>query len=131
MRFRRRPKLPIKPITPRRIAISERKLKAERDHYPLLNDWIAQQQPTAVERLENFQECEIFRRERWRDWDAKTWKEARAKLRLLPPDIQHQILDYWNNSNIPADSGYFADAVRRKAKELGYLFPNPYFASRE
>lgn len=75
MRFRRRPKYPIRPITPRRVAISERKLKAERDRYPLLTDWITQQQPTAVERLENFQDCEAFRRQQWRNWDARTWKE--------------------------------------------------------
>lgn len=39
--------------------------------------------------------------------------------------FQQQILDYWNSLSIPADAGYFADAVRRKARELGYPFPIP------
>ena len=33
--------------TPRKLKSAERRLKQEREKYPLLVDWIAEQQPTA------------------------------------------------------------------------------------
>jgi hypothetical protein len=99
--------------TPRKLKSAERRLKQERDKYPLLVDWIIDQQPTAQEKVD----AHLDAWQRWcqstRDSTARQWRENRQLLRSLPAEDQDRFLEYWNNSHIPGNSCYFADALRR------------------
>jgi hypothetical protein len=99
--------------TPRKLKSAERRLKQERDKYPLLVDWITDQQPTAQEKVD----AHLDGWQRWcqstRDSTARQWRENRQLLRSLPAEDQARFLRYWNNSVIPGDSCYFRDALRR------------------
>jgi hypothetical protein len=99
--------------TPRKLKSAERRLKQERDKYPLLVDWIIDQQPTAQEKVD----AHLDGWQRWcqstRDSTARQWRENRQLLRSLPAEDQARFLRYWNNSVIPGDSCYFRDALRR------------------
>ena len=102
-----------KPATPNKLKSAERRLKKEREKYPLLVDWIAEQQPTAQEKvdahLDGWQQwCQSIR-----NLTARQWREGRQLLRSFPAEDRDRFLDYWNNSGIPGDSCYFADALRR------------------
>jgi hypothetical protein len=99
--------------TPRKLKSAERRLLKEREKYPLLVDWIAEQQPTAQEKVN----AHLDGWQRWcqstRNSTARQWREGRQLLRSLPAEDRDRFLDYWNNSGIPGDSCYFADALRR------------------
>lgn len=121
MRFTRRPRRSPRPITQRRLAISERTLRLQREALPLLATWVAEQQPSALERLEGFQRSEVVREIWWRKSEADTWKRARKLLRLLPKKIQAQILSErplggGPRHPCPKDSSYFANHVWHAVK---------------
>jgi hypothetical protein len=99
--------------TPKKLKSAERRLKQERDKYPLLVDWIVEQQPTAQERVDTHLDD-------WQRWcqsnrasTARQWRENRQLLRNLPAEDKARFLEYWNNSRIPGDASYFRDALRR------------------
>jgi hypothetical protein len=100
------------------LKIAERTLQKEREKFPLLQDWIAAQQPTPEERLETFQNREADRIQRERDYSAQTWRRARQLLRLLPPETKDRVLENWNTHHCPGDASYFADCVFQAARPL-------------
>jgi hypothetical protein len=72
--------------TPKKLKSAERRLKKERDKYPLLVDWIVEQQPTAQERVDTHLDD-------WQRWcqsnrasTARQWRENRQLLRNLPAE---------------------------------------------
>ena len=99
--------------TPSKLRGAEKQLKKEREKYPLLIDWIAEQQPTAQEKVD----AHLDDYQRWcqsmRAAAAKQWRENRQLLRGLPQQDRVRFLEYWNNSRMPGDSSYFRDALRR------------------
>ncbi len=99
--------------TPNKLKSAERRLKKEREKYPLLVDWIIEQQPTAQAKVD----AHLDHWQRWcqsiRASTAKQWRENRQLLRSLPTEDKTRFLEYWNNSRIPGDSSYFRDALRR------------------
>lgn len=111
MRFKRYRTRTPRPITPRRLSAAKRALQRERDKFPLLTDWVAQQQPTPEGRLDHFQSVEARRIESTRQNRADNWKRARRLLRLLPSEIRQAILDKWNNHSMPADPAYLGDLI--------------------
>ena len=118
MRFIRLPRPAVRPINTRRIAAAERALQRERDKFPLLADWVAEQQPSAEERLDRFQTAEFSRQQGRRDVAAASWRRSRALLRLLPQETQGELLARWNKAACPGTSEYFSDAVFQAAKPL-------------
>lgn len=118
MRFNQQHRPLPREITTRRLAAAERFLQKERDKFPLLTDWIAAQQPTAIERIENHNLLRMNHQQKIRDSTANTWREARKELYSLPKDVRQQILEKWNNSRIPADAWYFADFLTREAEKI-------------
>ena len=107
-----------RPVTKRRIAAAERALKRERDKFPLLADWIAEQQPTAVERVEFYNDAGDRRFAAFRDNRAKTWKRARAELRKLPKAERQRLIAQWDASPYPKDAEYFADFLTQNIPGL-------------
>lgn len=115
IRFSRFPiKGEVKGVTNRRLAASERHLKKEREKFPLLADWVASQQPTAVERIEKLDKTKQTWAAYMRSTEAAKWKKARAILASLPLEKRQEFLDWWNSSGIPAQPSYLLDAIRRK-----------------
>lgn len=57
---------------------------------------------------------------RWRQIHADKWREARRRWRALPPGPRAAVLRYWNKSNMPADSVYFATVVHEAEKGVNY-----------
>lgn len=88
--------------------------RADRDKFPLLADWIAESQPTAIERLEKFQVQEMERLQRMRQLTAKIGRESRARLRTLPLEQRQEIIKEWNKSGMPKRAEYFADFITSK-----------------
>ena len=129
MRFKRLARPAARPITNRRVAAAKRALQKERDRFPLLVNWIVDQQPTPEERLKRFQTAEVARQQYRRDQAAATWRWARNLLRVLPAATQQTILRRWNTHPCPASASYFADMVFQSARPLidsgAIVLPDP------
>jgi hypothetical protein len=107
--------------TPKKLKSAERRLKKERDKYPLLVDWITEQQPTAQARVDAHLDDWQRRCQSIRASTARQWRESRQLLRNLPAEDKARFLEYWNNSRIPGDASYFRDALRRFMSGKIYL----------
>jgi hypothetical protein len=121
MKFTRCPyKAVAKGITPRRLAAAKRALQKQKDKYPLLSDWIAQQQPTPEERILKADESIIWQQQYWRDCSARCWRKWRARLYRLSLPERQLLLSEWNDSHYPKTSGYFADFCRTKMRTTDF-----------
>jgi hypothetical protein len=101
-----------RPITRRRLAAAERRLRIERDKTPLFAEHVAAEQPTPEQRIaaHDAQQAEYRRRDR-RQWAAQ-WRECRAQLAAMPADQRPQFLLAWNNGYQPKDPVSLLDALR-------------------
>jgi len=113
MRFRRQEKIEGRGISPRRLAAAKRALQRQADALPLFSAQIKAEQPTPEERIINHDNNFADWKQGCRDAAAKTWREARAKLRALPREEQEMILKYWNKSGMPAAAHYFATVMHQ------------------
>jgi hypothetical protein len=114
MRFKTLPYKKLrKEATASKLRSAERRLKKEREKYPLLVDWIIEQQPTAEEKVD----CQLDDWHKWcqeaRNRQAQAWRKSRAILYGLTSRDRAKFLEYWNNSNFPGDPGYFMYAVNK------------------
>lgn len=114
MRFKTLPyKKSRKEATASKLRSAERRLKKEREKYPLLVDWIIEQQPTAEEKVDR-------QLDNWHKWcqearnrQAQVWRKSRAILYGLTSRDRAKFLEYWNNSNFPGDPEYFIYAINK------------------
>lgn len=102
----------VRPITKRMIDAEERALKKQRDSMPLFREQIAAEQPTAVERLEDFQGSSCIWQQEQRDSTAKLWREIRRKMSDMPDDRRELIIGTWNDSGMPGTPSYFMCHIR-------------------
>lgn len=114
MKFTRRSRTSPRPITNRRLKLAEKALQRERDKFPLLADWVAEQQPTPLGRLEHFQDAAVVREKMWRQHTADTWRRARRWLFILSECDRRKLIAEWNNSFCPKTSEYFADFISHR-----------------
>jgi hypothetical protein len=115
MRFRRWPRPTAYRETPRKRAAFLRKQRLEREALPLFADYIARRQHDV--------EVEMARRAVW--WDerehdqrqqrASRWREARARLFVLPDALRRQVRVVWRTCPYPADPASFADFLHQIA----------------
>ena len=95
--------------TERKRAAARRRQIREQQALPLLADIVREQQPSIDDEMEN-------RARRWaateqsrRDFDAKVWRETRARLFRLPADERKNLREYWNNHRwFPGKAIHFA-----------------------
>jgi hypothetical protein len=97
-----------RPITARRLQAAERFLKKQRESMPLFAEQIAAEQPTAVERIENFEAGNVETVQYRRDHEAAAWRKIRARVAALPESAQRVIRHAWQHSQMPASSSYLA-----------------------
>jgi hypothetical protein len=102
-----------KEATASKLKSAKRRLLKEQEKYPLLVDWIIEQQPTPEEKVDRQLDSWQHWCQNMRDFQAQQWCKGRALLRSLPVAEQVRFLVYWNNSSIPSDSSYFCDALNR------------------
>ena len=117
MKFTKHSAKQAREITPRRIKCSENFLKKEREKLPLLTSWIAENQPTALERIEKFKSCREEQIKIQRDKIAARWKECRRIIYNLPPREKEEILKEWNGNGLPKSDEYLRDFLRRKLNQ--------------
>ena len=117
-RHRRRGRLRLRGITPRRLAAAKRALQRERDRHALFADQVASEQPTAEERITKSDLGVIEYDQGHRDLAATHWRWGRMQLRNCP-EIAEEILAKWNRSSIPDTGTYFADFVRCAIRARG------------
>ncbi|NJM90011.1 MAG: hypothetical protein HC847_25550 [Hydrococcus sp. RU_2_2] len=101
-------------------AAAKRTLQKQRDKYPLLTDWIAQQQPTPEERILKADGSIVWQQQYWRDCDARCWRKWRARLYRLSLAERQFLLSEWNESLYPKTSGYFAGFCRRRIGAIDF-----------
>jgi hypothetical protein len=88
----------------------------QRDKYPLLSDWIAQQQPTPEERILKADESIIWQQQYWRDCSARCWRKWRARLYRLSLPERQLLLSEWNDSHY-----YYKGEIPKGIKRLHRL----------
>lgn len=109
MKFKKIPRRCPRPITPRRLKASQRALQKERDKFPLLSDWVAEQQPTPEQRLVKFQGWELEAEKKSRKYAALVWCRSIKILYSLPFEVRQELLKEWNESHLPKTHEYFAE----------------------
>ena len=106
--------------TPRRLAAARRRLRIEREKAPLFAAEIAAGQETPEERIARMdRRCEALF-QALRQLAARQWCEGRRMLRELPPEIQEELLAYWNHdrTRMPRKAEYFCDMIRHWERSL-------------
>lgn len=110
MKFKKVPRTEPRPITKRRLKCAEKALQKERDKFPLLVDWVAEQQPTPIERLKGFQQGEISWEQSNRKYIADRWRRSRKYLYQLPAEERKKLIQEWNEHPcLPKTHEYFGD----------------------
>ena len=100
-----------KKITKRRLSCAERALKKQRDKIPLFASQLVQ--PTALQRIQNFDADLMKQIVVYRHNAAKGWVEFRQKIKELAPGSKIKFLEYWNNSSCPGSSVYALTILRK------------------
>lgn len=111
--FTRHPRGAARPITPRRIKAAERALAQQVEKAGLFGEHIRQEQPTPLQRVEQFNEDSIeFWREMRRD-AVRRWRYVRARLRCLAPEDRASFKIRWNACTYPTDSASAKQMIDR------------------
>lgn len=85
----------------RRIGAAKAALKRERGKSPLFADQIEQEQPTAEQRVEGFEEREQKNREQHEQKLTEEATLAINKVAQIPQQQQQDFVDYYNSSSFP------------------------------
>ncbi len=123
IRFQRMLRATRRTVTPRRIAAAKRFLAKERERHALFADQVAEEQPTAAERLEGFDLGYVELWTNMRNLHACQWREARAILREWTEEHRNAFLARWNDETrrfrAPMTSSYFLCEMREYARKNG------------
>lgn len=108
------PRAAARPLTERRLAAARRALQREREDCPLFADDIADEQPTAEERVQEIDAAQVAHWQRIRDYNARTWRAARRILNGLPVEERDRLRAEWQSAPYPASASYFADFLYQR-----------------
>lgn len=92
--------------TNRKLKAAERRLRLDREKFPLFADEIAEGQPTPEELLDARASAFVSNQQANRDREALNWWRARAELRSIPEPDRSAFIRYWNRSKCPGNAGY-------------------------
>jgi hypothetical protein len=111
VRFKRYPRVEKPtPPSPQRVAAARRSVQAEKDRYALFPELVTYQ--TVEERLDAFQEHRITWWQEQRNFQAASWRKARALLQSLPPGPRKGIIRYWQKGTLPGDPAYLLGLIQ-------------------
>ena len=113
MRFKRFARCPFE-WTSRKEAALLRRLRLEREAYPLFADVVAAGQPT-VDQVKRQRTAQAERMEREaRQRQAESWRKARAAVWAIPDPDRAQVLRYWNtHGHFPGAPNYLLYVVKQ------------------
>ena len=97
-------------FTPRKVAAVHRRLEQARDKVALLPDLVAQV-PTPEQDMAKTLAGTAVAAAEWRNRRARSWREARRLLSLLPEHAREGVRRYWDNwctNGNPADPEFLA-----------------------
>lgn len=106
------------PVTQRRRLAAERKIIRERESMALFPE-LVRDNGSVEERLSRVDREHVAWSKSMRDHEAKAWREARRRLRLLEPGLRAEVIEYWNHGGCPKDPVYLLDHIRN----MGVLYP--------
>ena len=92
--------------TNRKLKAAERRLRLDREKFPLFAEEIGESQPTPEELLDSRARSFITSQQRNRDRAAADWWRARAELRAIPEPDRSAFIRYWNRSKCPGNATY-------------------------
>lgn len=117
MKFKRFPRGGQREATPRRIATSKRAIERDRDKCGLFPEMMEHTDP--LKRIQALEDNFAHTWTQLRDAIAEGWRKARRDYNALPPAVRAACKRWWNESQMPADAAYLADAVWQWKKGKG------------
>lgn len=106
--------------TPRMIGAAKRALKKELYRSGLFGEELMRFK-SVEERIQQIDNRRLSFSTSIRSYDAQLWVKSRKFLRLMPKDIQDEILCFWNKSNYPKKAVYFASLIWQIQKNPNYI----------
>ena len=101
--------------TPRKRAAFFAKQRRERDEHPLFAEMIADEQarrPGVDEVMKQRAESFAKGQQKDRNYRAKKWREARAKIAAYDEPARSTIREFWNDAPYPANPVYLLGMLR-------------------
>lgn len=92
--------------TNRKLKAAERRLRLDREKFPLFAAEIAESQPTPEELLDARGKAFLENQQANRDREARNWWRARAELRAIPEPDRATFIRYWNRCKCPGNAAY-------------------------
>lgn len=92
--------------TNRKLKAAERRLRLDREKFPLFAAEIAESQPTPEELLDARGKAFVENQQANRNREARNWWRARGELRAIPAPERAAFLRYWDRCKCPGNAGY-------------------------
>lgn len=92
--------------TNRKLKAAERRLRLDREKFPLFAEEIGESQPSPEELLDARARSFVTHQQDNRDRAARNWWQARAELRAIPEPDRSAFIRYWNRSKCPGNATY-------------------------
>lgn len=92
--------------TNRKLKAAERRLRLDRQKFPLFAAEIAESQPTPEELLDARARSIVTNQQDNRDRAARNWWRARAELRAIPEPDRSAFVRYWDRCKCPGNASY-------------------------
>lgn len=92
--------------TNRKLLAAARRLRLDREKFPLFADEIGESQPTPEELLDARARSFVANQQDNRDRAARNWWQARAELRAIPEPDRSAFVRYWNRCKCPGNATY-------------------------
>lgn len=92
--------------TNRKLKAAERRLRLDREKFPLFAAEIAESQPTPEEMLDARGRAFVANQQANRDREARNWWRARAELRAIPNPDRAAFIRYWDRCKCPGTATY-------------------------
>ena len=92
--------------TNRKLKAAERRLRLDREKFPLFADEIGESQPSPEELLDARARSFVTHQQDNRDRAARNWWQARVELRAIPEPDRAAFIRYWNRCKCPGNGTY-------------------------
>src|SRR3546814_7086460 len=111
-----------------KLLAAARRLRLDREKFPLFADEIGESQPTPEELLDARARSFVANQQDNRDRAARNWWQARAELRAIPEPDRSAFVRYWNRCKCPGNATYLLTYMRSEehTSELQSLMRTPY-----
>src|SRR3546814_3646832 len=92
--------------TNRKLKAAERRLRLDREKFPLFAEEIGESQPSPEELLDARARSFVTHQQDNRDRAARNWWPARVELRAIPDPDRAAFIRFWNRCKCPGNGSY-------------------------